>query len=85
MIRQVLWGFEDDLYEQSEYHYVCYYLEYVLHINEKNNNYFTNKLDKSILDSKFGITQVTTTSLSLKNRKSICQSQKSGSSQIRSS
>ena len=49
MIRQILWGFEEDLYEPSEYYYVGYYLEYILFINEKNNNYFTNKLDKSIL------------------------------------
>jgi len=49
MIRQVLWGFEEDLYEQSEYHYVAYQLEYILHINEKNNHYFSNKIDNIIL------------------------------------
>ena len=30
---------------------MAYYLEYILFVNEKNNNYFTNKLDKSILES----------------------------------
>lgn len=33
MIRQILWGFEEDLYEIPEYPYVAYQLEYILHIN----------------------------------------------------
>ena len=51
MARQLLWGFEEDLYEKSEYYYVAYYLEYILHIAEKNYNFFLNRLDKSILES----------------------------------
>lgn len=51
MIRQVLWGFEEDLYEVAEYHYVTYQLEYILHINEKNYNLFVNRLDKTLLES----------------------------------
>jgi hypothetical protein len=53
MIRQLLWGFEGDLYEPCEYHYVAYYLENILHINQRNNNLFLNRIDKSIIDSKW--------------------------------
>jgi hypothetical protein len=60
MIRQVLWGFEEDLYEVAEYHYVTYQLEYILHINEKNYNLFVNKLDKTLLESSNLVMQVST-------------------------
>ena len=51
MARQVLWGFEEDLYEPAEYPVASYYLEYILHIHQKNSQNFFNKLDPGLLSS----------------------------------
>lgn len=78
MIKQILWGFEGDLYEPCEYHYVCYYLEYILHINQKNNNYFLNKLDKAFLESTKCYIQTSTARPSARNSRNNCMKVRKG-------
>lgn len=66
MVRQVLWGFEEDLYEPSEYHYVAHHLEHLLHLCENNSTVFMNRvdaIDRSISVSTCCSTQVSTRAL----------------------
>jgi hypothetical protein len=71
MVRQILWGFEEDLYEASEYHYVAYHLEHLLHICEKNSTVFMTRvdaIDRSISVSSSRSTQVSTRARSPRTR-----------------
>ena len=51
-IRQILTGFEINLYQPSELIYVLYVLENFLTIFERNSQIFIRKIDKAIYTSK---------------------------------
>lgn len=51
MVKQMLVGFENLLYEDSEIKYVLYVLEGVLAISQRNSQIFLKKIDKTILQS----------------------------------
>lgn len=55
MIKQILVGFEHNLYELSELKYVFYVVESVLGIIQRNGQIYLHKLDKTILQSTVGL------------------------------
>ena len=71
MIRQILWGYEEDLYETAEYAVAGYYLEYILYIHYRNSQNFLNKLEPGVVESNLSVIQAAWTGRSTKSRRSI--------------
>ncbi len=52
MIKQLLVGFQQNLYELNELKYVFYVVENIIGISQRNGQIYLRKLDKAIFQSK---------------------------------